>query len=134
MGIDKWENAPFTITVDCNERVLRKDLPILIGRSASLDKQIHKLLQTEDFQFGWLCSEQIVVLPEHKEGTDFIEIEVHGTSSGYFDSGSWDYPPESDEEKEINSANIYYYDKEGNQIHECETHKADFLFNMRRFV
>lgn len=135
--IETWDDVPFSVTADCSEQVLRKDLPMWIGKSDSLDKKIAEFLQTDKFTSGWVFhsdgEEKILVLPEIKEGTDFIEIEIKGTSSGYYDPGSWGGPndsasaPESDDEREVDSAEIFLYDKEGDLIHQFETQDGEVL-------
>lgn len=142
--IERWSEVAFKVLIDCTEQIDRKDLPMWIGKSASLDKQIAKLLQTDELS-GWVIktpiryttekTEHILILPESKEGTDFIEIEMHGSSSGYSDPGSWGspdncYPPEGDDEREINSADISFYDEEGDLLHECETQDVGFLSDL----
>lgn len=137
--INKWNDVSFSLTEDLTEQVSLQDLPILLGRSGSLDKKIAIIFrQTEKFTSGWLVEDDLLVLPETREGTSFIEIEMHGKSSGYYDSGSYAghpdnwYPPEGDDERELTHAIIYFYDEENCCIDSFKTKDGNFLCDLER--
>ncbi len=138
-----WRNAFFEGNFSF-EQVLKEDLPILMGRSAHLDKKIGQILQSvpepkqnqskeeEIAQILWpkeetywikegslndiLYGYQLVglTLPTKYHKACTLEVEVEGLSSGYYYSGSFHAPPEGDDERVLTQVIATFYD--GDQI------------------
>ena len=121
MGKQSWTDKPVSSNITL-ERVKAEELPKLLGRHVSLDKKVADLLQTGKppaVVWLWGIDNLIVIkLPEKFKEAFEIEAEIEGTSTGYYDPGSWEgrpedaYPPESEDEREIISITFVIYDED----------------------
>ena len=90
-----------------------------LRKSSSLDKKIASILQSGTRELYFLDGEQLIDIPFplefDGESTAWVELEIEGTSSGYYDpgctSGSPDgwYPEESDDERTITNVNVVFF-------------------------
>ena len=121
----RWKDVPISASASI-ERIAKADLPTLLGRNNSLDKRIAKILGRESQEdFFWLCNDSYFVVDritkimrEHYAGDcDSAEIEIEALSSGYHDSGSYEDPPEDDEERLIDSVEITFYEDGDEKSH-----------------
>lgn len=118
---NEWKNVPFSLNVTLDERVLPTELPMHLGKSTSLDKQIAAILQTGQAEQYYLNGEQLIGIPFpvgfDGESTTWVELEIEGTSSGYYDAGCCSgppdgyYPEESDDERIITVVKAVFHDE-----------------------
>ena len=122
--MSSWKDVPFSLGVTLDKRVLLTELPAHLGESSSLDKQIAAALQTGGANLVYFLEEGLLIriAPDSSLGFDekeicWIELEIEGTSSGYYDPGcisgppeNW-YPEESDDERLITSVNAVFHDE-----------------------
>jgi hypothetical protein len=124
-GGNAWKDVTFSLGITLDERVLPTELPMHLGKSDSLDKRIAAILQTEPRELYYLDGKQLIGIPFplefDGESMNWVELEIEGTSSGYYDVGNFSdpsedcYPPESDDERIITSVNVVFFD-ESHQI------------------
>ena len=108
-----WRDTPFEVTITV-ERIEKSDLPTWLGRSTSLDNIISDILQDPSEGSVWVYgdahSRQSTFVRKKiasilnklvDEKNDTIEIEMEGTSSGYFYPGTRLDPPEDEDERDI---------------------------------
>jgi hypothetical protein len=111
--MSSWRGAPIEVNITI-ERVLLSDLPTWLGRSTFLDKLISKALEDNAKGSVWVYSDahggQTTFVGEKVEAflnkhvdeeNDTIEIEMEGTSSGYYHPGTRYDPPEGEDERDI---------------------------------
>jgi hypothetical protein len=118
---NEWKNVPFFLNVTLDERVLPTELPMHLGKSTSLDKQIAAILQTGQAEQYYLDGEQLIGIPFpvgfDGESTTWVELEIEGMSSGYYDAGCCSgppdgyYPEESDDERIITVVKAVFHDE-----------------------
>jgi hypothetical protein len=113
-----WKDVTFSLGITLDERVLPTELPMHLRKSDSLDKRIATILQTGPREIYFLDGKQLIGIPFplefDGESTNWVELEIEGTSSGYYVVGRCCedcYPPESDDERIITSVNVVFFDE-----------------------
>lgn len=128
----EWKDVPFSLGITLDEKVPPTELPLHLGKSSSLDKQIAAALQTEDtnqvyfLDKGCLIGITIPASLELDGEVSWIELEIEGKSSGYYYPGHYGgppedyYPDESDDERFITEVTVVFFDKENNKLRQLE--------------
>lgn len=120
-----WSDEPVNLTIEIR-KVSLGDLPTLLGKK--IDKEISEILIAKEQEpFYWTYNDKIIksidltkflnnVAPE---GSVSAEVEIKALSSGYYDPGKAYgrpddcYPPEGDDEREVQTVKIIFYDEDG---------------------
>ena len=111
--IKSWAGEPLDIAIVI-DRIEKKDLPIHLGKSPRLDKEISKCLYLPDKGPVWMTGNRI--LPSSISDlfksidTDFIDIEIDLCCSGCICPGRWDDSLDYEDERDITSVVLIYED------------------------
>ena len=131
MGIRRWRDEPVNLTIEI-ERVSLEDLPALINDNSELDKQIAEILKSEiQEKYYWIkdsWGKRVISTDLNNffnniaKNGETAEIEIEATSTGYADPGKTSgppddcYPPEEEDEREVQSVKITFYDEDGEPV------------------
>lgn len=113
--IKSWAGEPLDIAIIV-DRVEKKDLPVHLGKSPLLDKEISKCLRSSDNNPVWMVNDNRIlssskILDLFKSiDADSIEIEIDLCCSGCLCPGHWDDPPDYEDERDITSVVLNYHD------------------------
>lgn len=113
-----WNGAPVEVNITI-ERMDKNDLPTWMGRSPSLDKLIANALEDTSEETVWIYKdahsgqtafvgkEISTLLNKHVDAENVeIEIEMEGTSRGYYHPGTRYDPPEGEDERDITEIHL----------------------------
>ena len=116
--ITSWAGEPLDIAIVI-DRIEKKDLPVHLGKSPLLDKEISKCLCASDDSPVWVANNRILssVISELFESidADSIEIEIYLCCSGCICPGRWDDPPDYEDERDITSV-VLNFDNESKPV------------------
>lgn len=105
-----WNGVPLEVTYEI-ERVSKKDLPTLLGKSPLLDEQISQALLNNTCDYVWMSADVSILnnrfIPLLKDfDTDIIIVEMELLCSGWFHPGTWMEPPDYNDEREMVSVTL----------------------------
>lgn len=134
MGLGhSWNKVPIHVSISV-ERINACDLPVQLGKSPTIDKNIEQLL-AKGTSTVWMYGDYTPLSPKmeeliagHAGEQDWVEVEIDAESTGYYDPGICSgppercYPPEEEDERTITEVTLSIDGEDSVEIGEDQFH------------